>query len=139
MSDMSFIREELNAMYEVRNRFIELEHQIKKSETYPTELIQELHKAVTELSKNILPMIDSKLYEEFELRKKILNDELDSISENILNEIKRNETLLNSILTFLNKTFGSGDNEESGNNNPFNPPKPIVDIPPRGFFFGGMK
>lgn len=139
MSDMSFIREELNAMYEVRSRFMELEQQIKKSETYPTEQIQELQKSINELSKNILPLIDSKLYEEFESRKRILNDELNRISENILKEIKRNETVLDSIITFLNTTFGSCDNDESGSNNPLNPPKPQVDLPPKGFFFGGLK
>ena len=138
MSDMSFIREELNAMYEVRNRFMELEQQIMKSETYPKEHIQELNTAVTELSTNILPLIEKKLYQEFELRKKLLNAELDIIAENIMKEINRNDIFLDSIQMFLEKTFGK-DGDSSGDSDPFNPPKPSSDRSPKGFFFGGMK
>ncbi len=139
MSDMSFIRKELNAMYEVRNRFMELEQLIQQSTIYPTEHIQELNKAVNELSNTIIPLIETKLYEEFELRKQLLHAELNAISETITREIHKNETLLETIQTFLDKTFDNGDEDDSRNIDPSNPPKPRVDPPSKGFFFGGMK
>jgi len=139
MSDMSFIREELNAMYELRNRFMELEQQILQSEAYPSDHIRELNKAVNELSQTIIPLIEAKLYEEFELRKKILNAELNAISENVMREIDKNDTLLQTIQTFLDTTFGNGNDDETKNTDPFNPPKPKVDPPSKGFFFGGIK